>query len=121
GDSRSLSFRLKGYANHRHHHGRTRAAERPVRVEQMPHGLQITANGAAPFYVLSDGAKATPQHEWYTGYYLSVEDYRGLEAEDDHLYAGLFETKLQPGDSVTLVASTKANARLDGGWAYAER
>ena len=93
-----------------------------MHVQNVPHGLRVTAReGTAPFHLLSDRATATPQHEWYTGYYLSVEDYRGLEAEDDHLYAGLFETKLQPGDSVTLVASTKANARLDGGWAYAER
>jgi len=116
-----LALRIKAIANHRDHHSRTQAGGSRMCVEQVAHGLRITAAGTAPFYVLSDGAEATPQHEWYTGYYLSIEDYRGLEAEDDHLYAGLFEATLEPGDSVTLVASTEANPRLDGGWAYAER
>ena len=76
---------------------------------------------AAPLYLLSDRAEATPQHEWYTGYFLSVEDYRGLDALDDNLYAGLFRATLQPGDSLTLVASTEADPDLDGAAAYAEQ
>jgi predicted glycogen debranching enzyme len=116
-----LALRIKVIANHRDHHGRTQAGGRRMCVERVAHGLRITTAGAAPFYVLSDGAEATPQHEWYTGYYLSIEDYRGLEAEDDHLYAGLFEATLQPGDSVTLVVSTEAHPCLVGHAAYVKR
>jgi predicted glycogen debranching enzyme len=50
-----------------------------------------------------------------------VEAYRGLDALDDNLYAGLFEVTLQPGESVTIVASTEANPSLDGFAAYAEQ
>ncbi|MGD2207390.1 MAG: amylo-alpha-1,6-glucosidase [Anaerolineae bacterium] len=120
--SSSLELSIKALVNHRDHHGSTRAEGWQMRIERVPHGLQVTAQAeAAPFYVLSDHAEPVPQHEWYTGYYLSVEDYRGLDALEDHLYAGLFQATLQPGESLTLVASTQANLRLDGLAAYAEQ
>jgi glycogen debranching enzyme len=88
----------------------------------VAHGLQVTAGEeAAPFYLLSDRASATPQHQWLAGYYLSIEDYRGQEAIDDNLYAGLFTATVQPGQSLTLVASTSPGPDLDGVAAYARK
>jgi predicted glycogen debranching enzyme len=93
-----------------------------MRVEAVPHGLRVTAfDGAVPVYLLSDRAEATAQHEWYRDYFLSVEEYRGLDALDDNLYAGLFQATLHPGESLTVVASTDAAPNLDGDSAYAER
>jgi predicted glycogen debranching enzyme len=117
-----LDLSVKAIVNYRDHHGSTRAKDRQMHIKRVPHGLQVRAQGeAAPFHLLSDQAEATPQHEWYEGYSLSVEDYRGLDALEDNLYAGLFQATLWPGDSVTLVASTEALPRLDGLAAYAER
>ena len=91
---------------------------------------KVTAfEGAVPLYLLcpeigeglSDRAEATPQHEWYRDYFLSIERYRGLDALDDNLYAGHFCAVLHPGESLTLVASTQATPSLDGASAYAER
>ena len=121
-DSGPLGLSIKAIVNHRDHHGNTRVGDWPMHVEQVPHGLRLTAHdGAVPFYLLSDRSEATPQHEWYTGYTLNVEDYRGQDALDDNLYAGLFQTTLQPGDSLTLAASTEAHPCLDGNAAYGER
>jgi len=119
--SRPLVLSIKAIVNHRDHHGNTRAGDFEMRVEPLPGGLRMVAGESEPFYLLADGAVVTPQHEWYTGYYLSVEDYRGLDALDDNLYAGRFEATLEPGQSLTLVASTEAAPRLDGLAAYAER
>jgi predicted glycogen debranching enzyme len=120
--SSPLAMSIKAVVNHRDHHGTTRAGSQKMRIEPVPHGLQVTGHAeTAPFYLLSDHAEANPQHEWYTGYYLSVEAYRGLDALEDHLYAGRFQATLQPGDSLTLVASTEANPNLDGLAAYAQR
>lgn len=117
-----LELSIKAIANYRDHHDNTRAGDWPVRVEKAQHGLRVTARDrAVPFYLLSDRAEATVQHEWYEGYYLSVEVYRGLEAVDDNLYAGCFLATLQPGESLTLVASTQPDPSLDGVAAYAER
>ena len=78
-------------------------------IDRRPNGLRLLASAeSVPFYLLSDRATATPQHKWFAGYYLSVEAYRGLDASEDNLYAGLFQVTLRPGGSVTIVASTEA-------------
>jgi len=118
--SHPLELSIKAIVNHRDHHANTRADDWQACIEQVPHGLRFTTDeNAAPLYLLSDRAGATPQHEWYSGYFLSVEDCRGLDALDDNLYAGTFHATLQPGQSLTLVASTEPHPDLDGAAAYA--
>jgi predicted glycogen debranching enzyme len=67
-----------------------------------------------PFYLLTDSAKASPQHEWYRNYELAAERERGDGSLDDNLYAALFETTLEVGKSLTFVASTQTNPELNG-------
>ncbi len=120
--TRPLELSIKAIVNYRDHHSSTYAGDWRMRVERVPHGLRVTAfEGAVPLYLLSDSAEATPQHEWYQSYFLSAEKYRGLDALDDNLYAGLFRATLLPGQSLTVVASTEAAPNLDGASAYAER
>jgi predicted glycogen debranching enzyme len=120
--SAPLTLIIKALVNYRNHHGSTYANGWRMNIELVTHGLRVTAfDGATPFYLLSDRAEATPQHEWYRDYFLSAEDYRGLDALDDNLYAALFQTTLYPGEPFTLVASTEAMPNLDGTSAYAER
>jgi predicted glycogen debranching enzyme len=117
-----LALRIKVIANYRDHHGHTRAGDWVLRVEPVAHGLRLTAHeGATPFFILSDRAPASPQGEWYTGYYLAVEDYRGQEPLDDNFYAGLFQASLKPDQSLALVLSTGTEANLDAAAAYAQR
>jgi predicted glycogen debranching enzyme len=122
-----LALSVKAMVNHRDHHGNTHAGDWQMRVEPEGHGLRVTASEqglqsqAVPFYLLSLGAEAMPQHEWYRNYFLSAERYRGLDALDDNFYAGLFQATLRPGERLTLVASTDATPNLDGTSAYAER
>lgn len=117
-----LALSIKAIVNYRDHHGNTYAGEWQMRVEPVAHGLRVTAfDTAVPLYLLSGSAQITPQHEWYQDYFLSVERGRGLDALDDNLYAGLFQTTLEPGESLTLVASTAATPNLDGVSAYVER
>ena len=114
-----LSLSIKAIVNYRDHHGNTRAGDSEMHVEAVKDGLRVTAHeDAVPFYLLSDRAHATPHHEWYQGYQLSVEDYRGLDALDDNLHAGLLRATLHPGESCTLVASTNARPNLDDLRAY---
>jgi predicted glycogen debranching enzyme len=117
-----LTLSVKAIVNYRDHHGNTYAGDWQMCIEPLANGLQVTAfDGAVPFYLLSDRAEVTPQHEWYRDYFLSVERNRGLDALDDNLYAGHFRAVLHPGESLTLVASTEATPNLDGASAYAER
>jgi predicted glycogen debranching enzyme len=119
--SAPLTLSAKALVNYRDFHGVTRGGWL-MQVSPIQHGLRLAAyTGAAPLYMLSEQARAIPQHEWHRDFALSVEQYRGFEGLEDHLYAGLFEAVLEPGQSLTLVASTEASPNLDGAAAYAER
>ncbi len=120
--SAPLTLSMKALANYRDHHGDTHGGNWTMQVEEVERGLRITAfDGATPFYVLSDRATATPEHEWYRDFYLTVEDERGLTAHEDHLRVGTFQATLEPGQSLTVVASTNARPCLDGGEVYAAK
>ena len=119
-----LNLRLRAMVNYRDHHSVTRAGDWlvPPQIAEVPHGLRVTAHkNTVPFYLLSEGATATPAHEWVLGYFLSIEEYRGLQAVDDHLCAGILRATLLPGGSLTFVASLDPNPNLDGVSALTER
>ena len=120
--SAPITLSIKALANYRDHHGSTQGGDWRMRVESAEHGLHIVAcDGATPLRVLSNEADVVPDHTWYQGYFLATEDYRGLDAQDDHLYVGRFLAKLQPGESLLVVASTEATPDLDGTAAYDRR
>lgn len=119
-----MRLSVKAMVNYRDHHTLTRADGWRMQVSPVAHGLHVRAfGGATPFYLLcaQQGVSIQPQHEWYHNYELSMEAYRGLNALEDHLYAGLVEVTLEPGQGLSLVCTTDARAVLDGDAAYAER
>jgi predicted glycogen debranching enzyme len=119
-----LALSINAFVTYRDHHGNTRADDWPalMGIESVAHGLRVTAHeDAVPFYLLSDRAGFTSHYEWRRGCFLSVEDYRGLDPLEDCLCAGLVQATLQPGKSLTLVASTRADPELDGNLAYGRR
>ncbi|MGD8793932.1 MAG: amylo-alpha-1,6-glucosidase [Anaerolineae bacterium] len=119
-----LTLEIKALIDYRDHHGNTHAdyEPRPFTVETAPGGLRITVgHRSPPLYLLSEDARALLRYQWYHNYRLSVEEYRGLDPLDDNLHTGLFEATLEPGETLTLVASTQADADLDGDAAYARR
>ncbi|RMF03865.1 MAG: glycogen debranching protein, partial [Chloroflexi bacterium] len=120
--NRALVLNLKTLVNYRGFHSVTRAGDWQMNIEPVTHGLRVTAfEGAVPFYLLSRQADPVPRHTWYRNFHLSLEEYRGLEAVDDHLHAATFKVILQPGESVTLAAGTEESPNLDGHAAYAAR
>jgi predicted glycogen debranching enzyme len=117
-----VQLAAKAIVNYRDYHHSSREDGWQMAVRPVEKGVQIVAyEGATPFYLLSSGASFEPKHEWYKNFYLSVEAYRGIEPEDDNLFVGTFQSTLQPGESLTLVASTEATPNLDGASAYTER
>jgi predicted glycogen debranching enzyme len=117
-----LELDLKVLVNYRDYHSDTHAGDWHMNVETLKNGLKVTAfDGATPMYLFSDHAEVSERHDWYRGYFSSVEAYRGLGATDDNLHAGDFKVDLEHGESVTLVFSTDAKASLDGQKSYAAR
>lgn len=116
-----VKLTLKALVNYRDYHAETEAGE-SMEVEPVEYGVRVLAYGdAVPIYLLSDKAEAQPQNEWYYDYSLSVEQYRGFRGFEDHFFAAEFNVTLQPGESVTIVASTDANPNLDSDSALRER
>ncbi|HEX2623007.1 MAG TPA: amylo-alpha-1,6-glucosidase, partial [Phototrophicaceae bacterium] len=115
--SRPASFTFKAIVNYRDYHGNTRLTGTDnwqMQITTVEHGLRIVAGAdAVPFCVLTSRAAVTPQHTWYRGYYKAIEDERGQETIEDHLYAGDFELTLQPGQSATLIATTEGEILPD--------
>jgi predicted glycogen debranching enzyme len=110
-----LTLTVKALVNYRDHHSRTRGPGWQMTILPIDNGVQVSAySTAVPFQINSDRAKVTTHHDWYYGFDLAVERYRGLDDRDDHLHIATFEAVLQPGESLTLVASTESNSSLDG-------
>ena len=111
-----LSLSLKAFVNYRDYHGRTQADENwQMQIDAVKNGLQIVAfTGAVPFYLLSDKGEFNPAHYWHHGFNLIAERARGLYDLDDNLIAANLKVVLQPGESLTFVATTEHQADLEG-------
>jgi predicted glycogen debranching enzyme len=120
--SAPVEMQLKALVNYRDFHGSTHAGNWRMKIEAVQNGLMITAfEGARPFYLKSAEASCEPRDEWYRKFFLPVEKERGLEDEEDHLFAGVFRAKLNVGERVTLVASTEAETELNDARAHVEK
>lgn len=119
----ALTLEARAFVNYRDYHQTTIMNDWDPDISPVENGLRLQIfDEAVPFYLLSDKAAFYPQFDWYEDFFLSVEEYRGQnDVEEDHIYAAQIRYTLQPGESLTLVASTEADPNLDGGTAYAVR
>jgi len=113
--SAPIELEGKVLVSDRDFHSTTRGQTGPLSIDMVDQGLRVIVfEGAAPFYLKSSAASWTPQNEWYRDFFLPAERARGLDDHEDRLYAAQFQSRLQVGDSLTIVFSTEANADLDG-------
>lgn len=117
-----MELSIKALVSYAREHCTINAGDWRMEIAPVDQGLRVTAfDGAVPFYLRSDSAQAQPAHEWYRDFDLSSERARGLSGHTDNLFAGKFSATLAPGDSLAMVASTAADASLDGEAALAAR
>ncbi|MDJ0703782.1 MAG: amylo-alpha-1,6-glucosidase [Leptolyngbyaceae cyanobacterium MO_188.B28] len=113
--SEPLNLSLKALVNYRDHHHSTRSKDWRMQIQPTEHGVQVIAfANAVPFFLLTDQGEVSIENTWYVDYDLAIERYRGIDATDDHLHAATFQSRLEPGESLTIIASTEANPKLDG-------
>ncbi len=112
--SSRLKFQVKLLVNYRDFYSLTQADGWRMEVGHVENGLRVMAfAGATPFYLLASGGNFALSQEWYCGFELPEEQYRGFNCDEDHLHAGTLIADLAPGESITLVASTDPEASLD--------
>ncbi len=120
--SSALEMELKALVNYRDFHSLTHAGDWRMNIAPIDRGVKVLAfDGATPFYLKSSAATGEPRHEWHLGCFLGEETARGLGDREDRLFAALFRTRLEIGSSAVFVATTEANALLDGETVRAER
>jgi predicted glycogen debranching enzyme len=110
-----LTLSIKALVNYRDYHGTTHGGDWQMGIENAEKGIRIVAHpGAIAFCILSDKAETQATHDWYYGFNLRQEQYRGLDHIEDHLHAATFKASLNPGESLTFVASTDENTDSNG-------
>jgi len=113
--SSPLEIDLKAFVNYRDFHSLTHAGDWHMKIAPVEQGVMVLPfDGATRFYLRSPQASCEPQHQWYRDCYLPLETERGLDDREDHLFAALFHAKLNPGESLTVVATTEAITSVDG-------
>ncbi|MEA5572647.1 amylo-alpha-1,6-glucosidase [Calothrix sp. UHCC 0171] len=103
-----LKLSLKAMVNYRDYHGSTQANGWQMAIEEMEGGISVTAYpGATPLYLFAENANIFPVHNWYYGFDLAIERYRGLSDSEDHLHAATFQVTINPGETFTVIAGTE--------------
>ncbi|MBE9028712.1 glycogen debranching enzyme family protein [filamentous cyanobacterium LEGE 11480] len=119
--SQPIYLSLKALVNYRDYHSQTQASDWQMQVTALKQGICVQAfPTATPIYLFSDRGQFQPQHDWYQGFDLLMERYRGLPDQDDHLYAADLTVELAPGESLLIAASTEAHPVLDGAVAWSD-
>jgi predicted glycogen debranching enzyme len=114
-----LALSVKALVNYRDYHGSTQGQGWQMDIAIVEQGIRVIAYpGAIPLYLYSDRAYPSSTGDWYYGFDLAVERYRGLSDREDHLHAATFEATLNAGESLTFVASTEIDPDLNGEKAY---
>jgi predicted glycogen debranching enzyme len=120
--SSPLEIDLKALVNYRDFHSLTHAGDWRMKISPVEHGVMVLPfDGATPFFLKSAQASCEPYHQWYRDCLLPMETERGLEDREDHLFAALFRATLNPGESLTVVATTEAITPLDAVASRAQR
>ncbi|HEV8242726.1 MAG TPA: amylo-alpha-1,6-glucosidase [Nitrospirales bacterium] len=110
-----VTLTARALVNYRDYHGSTRGNGWQMRVEQVRHGLTVTAyDGAVSYHLLSDRGESETVHKWHWDFDLPVERARGLEDREDHLHAGTIRATVEEGKPLTVFLSTDGGALLDG-------
>ncbi|MFN8373998.1 MAG: amylo-alpha-1,6-glucosidase [Anaerolineae bacterium] len=111
---RPMSLMLTALVNYRDYHVLTPQPKERMQMNAVDSGVEVRAfDDAVPYYILSDKADCELYGDWLAGYFLSIEHYRGYDTTEAHFHAATFDAQLQPGDSVTIIASTDAHPNMD--------
>ena len=117
-----IELSLRVLVNYRDYHGNTQGQNWQMETGRVPDGVYVQAFAeAVPYYILCDRNDFQLHHDWYHGFDLTMERYRGLSDRDDHLCVASLAITLEPGESVLLAASTVRRPSLDGGATWAAR
>ncbi|WP_159790675.1 amylo-alpha-1,6-glucosidase [Sodalinema gerasimenkoae] len=107
-----IQLSLRAFLNYRDHHGGSVMGN--WQVWPTEEGIDMVAFGGAVPLRLRGPGQWTPNNEWYRHFDLQLERYRGTGCSENHFQGVTLEMTLEPGQSLTVVASTQSNCEQDG-------
>jgi predicted glycogen debranching enzyme len=106
--SAPADLELLPLCTYRDYHSQTRGGWE-LTLEPEEHGCRLTAfAGAQPYRLLTDRGQFELSTDWYWNFYHRIEAERGLDAREDLFRPGLFRARLQPGETLTFIATAEA-------------
>jgi predicted glycogen debranching enzyme len=109
-----IQLSIKALINYRDYHGDTQSDDWETTIAPINQGLAITAHvDAKPLHLFSPGANIESVHHWYYNFDLAAERERGLTDRENHLHAATIKFTLNPGESLSVIASTESNVNLN--------
>jgi predicted glycogen debranching enzyme len=108
--SESADIDLTPLCTYRDYHAHTSGGWAFREVAPLLRGCQLTAfNGARPYRLTLDHGEFIPGADWYWHFRHRAEEERGLDATEDLLRPGVFRSRLEPGDTVTLACTAETD------------
>jgi len=106
--SSAADLELRPLCTYRDYHAHTRGGW-PLEVTTEERGCRVTAfPGARPYRVLVDRGDFKSEPDWYWNFFHRVEAERGLDSTEDLFRPGTFHVRLEPGETVTLIATAES-------------
>ncbi|BAU64178.1 glycogen debranching enzyme [Stanieria sp. NIES-3757] len=115
-----LKLNLKALINCRDFHGITQTDDKQISIRKIERGVCVNIQ-SLPLYLFATEGNISIEDNWYYGFDLAVERYRGLSDYENHFHAATFNVVLEPNQSITLVASTEAHPNLNDQTALVNR
>ena len=108
----ALDLELRPLCTYRDYHAHTRGGW-TLEVVPEERGCRVTAfTGARPYRVLIDRGEFHSEPDWYWNFFHRAEAERGLDAQEDLFRPGTFRARLEPGEQVTLIATTEPDFEM---------
>jgi len=104
----AVDLELRPLCTYRDYHAHSRGGW-ALEITPEARGCRVTAfPGARPYRLLLDRGEFHAEPDWYWNFFHRLEAERGLDATEDLFRPGTFRISLEPGATVTLMATTEA-------------
>jgi predicted glycogen debranching enzyme len=108
--SAPADLELLPLCTYRDYHAQTRGGW-GLAVDMEERACCVTAfAGAQPYRLLTDRGEFALSTDWYWNFHHRAEAQRGLDAQEDLFRPGLFRAHLEPGETLTLIATAESAA-----------
>jgi predicted glycogen debranching enzyme len=108
--SAPVDLELLPLCTYRDYHSQTRGGW-GLAVDTEERGCRVNAfAGAQPYRLLTDRGEFELSPDWYWNFHHRAEAQRGLDAREDLFRPGLFRARLEPGETLTLIATAESVA-----------